>query len=134
MATKSRCITRHTAFIYDRGGRRRIGTIGDISEIRWSRVRDGISEANVRLEGESCGKNAALLENARTKRHELVIFRGDERVWEGPLSRIATHSTWAEFHAKDPLWYLFGQPLTQGWSNATVNGVSHAAAVTTRLQ
>lgn len=131
----ARCIEGHTAFIYDRGGKRKIDEITDISLVRWQRLRDATSEATVRIVGDSCERNAALLNQVRTHRHELVIFRGAERVWEGPLHRVATPTGEAEFVAKDVTNYLFFQPLTQAWENSTLpDGTERATTVTGRIE
>jgi hypothetical protein len=134
MATSANCVQHHSAFIYDRGGSRLVDEVVDLSQVQWSRVRDNVSEAMIRIEGESCGANAAILNQARSHRHEMVIFRGTERVWEGPLHRISSHSTFAEFHAKDVLSYVNAQPLTQVYSNRTVDGVDHSDTVTGRIE
>lgn len=128
------CVQRHTAFIYDRGGKRMIDQVRDISMVSWGRTRDNVSDAMIRIEDDSCRRNARVIREARTHRHELVIFRGENRVWEGPLHRIASEDgSYAELHAKDVLNYAFYQPLTQRWSNAWENGVDHTTEVTTRI-
>jgi hypothetical protein len=131
---KATCVEHHTAFIYERGGARRIDELTSLSQVVWSRVRDNTSEGMIRLEGESCSENASIINQARTHRHELVLFRGRERVWEGPIHRIASHSTYAEIHAKDVSTYLNYQPLTQRYSNATEGGVEHVDTVTGRIE
>lgn len=128
-----KCITRHSAFIYDRGGRSDRRPVVNLSEVKWSRHRDNVSEASIRLDGDHCGENAEVLDRSRTHRHELVIFRGDERVWEGPLHRIATGPGYAEIFAHDVGEYLFNQPLTRAWENSTLNGVSRSTTVTGRI-
>jgi hypothetical protein len=139
-----RCITGHTAFIYDRGGLTRVGQIQDISSIQWERDRDGTSEATVILTGRSCQKQRRLINNLITKRHELVIFRGGERVWEGPLWRVGDEGDRVEIAAHDVSAYLFGTPLTRKWDNrmrATYNTegdpviiYSEPTEVTTRME
>ena len=132
--TKASCVTHHTAYIYDRGGTRMVEPLVDLSQVQWSRVRDNCSEAMIRIEGDACSANAKILADARSHRHELVIFRGDERVWEGPIHRISTQSERAEIHAKDVLNYLNYQPLTQRYSNASEGGVSHTDTVSGRIE
>lgn len=131
---ESQCVSGHTAFIYDRGGRRRIAQIMDLSQVKWTRRRDEPSEAMIRIEGGACSRQADLLASFEPKRHELVIFRGDERVWEGPVWRMAWGSSSVEIHAKDVTAYLFGTPLSQEYSDAypnisTVTGRIHSIIV-----
>jgi hypothetical protein len=130
MVTSANCITKHTAYIFDRGGARRIDQLLEISTIRWERGRDEMTEARLRIEADACSRQADLINSLRTHRHELVIYRGLDRVWEGPLHRIGSHRTHVEIVAKDALAYLFAQPLTQGYNNEYPNETE----VTTRLE
>lgn len=123
------CVTGHTAYIYDRGGTNRIGVLRDLSYIQWGRQRDATSEATVRITGKACGEQMSLLENIQAHRHELVIFRGDRRVWEGPVNRPMTQTGFAEIYARDVTDYLMNTPLTQDWSNQYPN----TTEVTTRI-
>lgn len=111
------CVQGHTAFIFDRGGQKRIAPLLDLSSIRWERGRDEMSEATVRLEADSCARQAELIQQLRTHRHELVIYRGEQRVWEGPLHRIGSYANYVEIVAKDVLAYLFATPLSKEWNN-----------------
>lgn len=138
------CVETHSAFIFDRGGKRPIGQVLDISEVKWSRERDAISEAQVTIIGDSCTEQRALVNQARTRRHELVIFRGQERVWEGPLHRIASHSDRAVFVARDIFTYIQHTSLSQAYDNRAkpifgedgetiVGWVTQPTEVTTRI-
>lgn len=131
---KTGCVQGHTAFIFDRGGKRRIDQLIDLSMVRWERTRDGISEATIRLEGSACSEQAALIESLRSHRHELVIFRGNQRVWEGPIHRIGSYATYVEIVAKDVLAYLFATPLTRVWDNSFGGGGGGPTEMTSRLQ
>lgn len=113
----SPCITRHTAYIMDRGGKRRIAQLVDVSSITWDRRRDQTSEARVIIQGAACSAQAELLASIEPKRHELVIYRGDKRVWEGPIGLIGLHSDWAEINARDITDYLYHRPLSKEWNN-----------------
>lgn len=134
MPQQIQCVTNHTAHIFDRGGRKRIGPLVNLSTVRWSRHRDNTSEAIVRIDGAHCDDNAQIINEARTHRHEMVIYRGQERVWEGPLHRITTGSSHAEFVAHDVSEYLFAQPLTRAWENSTLpDGTTRSTTVTGRI-
>lgn len=115
------CVEVHTAYIYDRGGQTRVSQIVDISSVSWSRDRDGISEATIFVEGSACSAQADILANIEPKRSELVIFRGDDRVWEGPVWRVGWHSDHVEINAHDVFQYVMETPLTQPYSNAYPN-------------
>jgi len=115
------CAEFHSVYIFDRGGMTRMAQIVDVSSVQWSRDRDGISEATVRIEGSYCTAQADTLAAIEPKRHELVIFRGDERVWEGPIWRIGWHSDWVEINAHDIFQYLMGTPLSAPYSSAYPN-------------
>lgn len=115
------CVSGHSAYIYDRGGKNRLAQIKDLSQVKWGRRRDEVSEASIRLSGSACSEQADLLASIEPKRHELVIFRGDDRVWEGPIWRVAWGSDDVEIYAHDIVAYLIGTPLTQMYSNAYPN-------------
>lgn len=95
----------HTAFLYDRGGLRKIGALGNLSLVRWERRRDDVSQATVRVAtpGKDCLKAVGLAESGRA---ELVIFRGDDRVWEGPLTHITTEGDSIELQGRDVMHYV----------------------------
>jgi hypothetical protein len=46
-----------------------------------------------------------------------VIFRGRDRVWEGPVWRVGWHATYVEINAHDVMAYVFGTPLSIAWDN-----------------
>lgn len=126
------CVKGHRAYIFDRGGEVKIDEVLDISFIEWGRIRDGISEARVVITGEACDTNVLLIEKIRTHRHELVIFRGEDRVWEGPLHRITSRPGEVEIVAKDVLTYLHATPMTRAWDNR-YNSEAGVTEVTTRI-
>jgi hypothetical protein len=126
------CVEKHTAFIFDRGGTRRVGPLLDISSIRWERARDNVSEASVWIEGDACDEQAPFLGSIRVHRHELVIFRGNERVFEGPIHRIGSFPSRMEIVAKDVSEYLFHTPLSRIWDNSSTG--TGTVPVTTRME
>jgi hypothetical protein len=111
------CVEQHSVYIFDRGGMLRIAQLLDVSSITWRRDRDGVSEADVRIEGSACSAQAKILAAIEPMRSEMVIFRGNERVWEGPVWRVGWHSTWVEVNAHDVAQYLFGTPLSKAYDN-----------------
>jgi hypothetical protein len=124
------CAEKHTVFITDRGGAQHVAQLVDLASVEWSRVRDDISEAYITIRGGACSAQASTLAGIEPKRHEMVIYRGEERVWEGPIMRVGWHSDWVEIAAHDVIEYVFGTPLTKQWNNAYPN----IAPVTTRMQ
>jgi hypothetical protein len=95
----------HSAELYDRGGKRKIGSLGPLTRVKWERRRDDISMATVWVSTVSpeCAQVLGLLETNRT---ELVIFRGNKRVWEGPVERITYQGSSVEVEAKDVMFYV----------------------------
>ena len=132
MAEERFCTT-HSAMIYDRGGTRRLAEITRLSQVTWGRDRDSISEASVRIEGTSCSSQRELFKKISSKRHELVIFRGEDRVWEGPIYRISDEGFRITVVAKDVCAYLSGTALTREWDN-TYGSTAGPTEVTTRMQ
>lgn len=127
-----KCQAGHRAYIMDRGGTRRIGELVDITQVNWDRRRDETSEGGVFIQGGACSRQARTLEMIEPQRHELVLFRGSERVWEGPIGRVGWHSNWVEVAAKDVTAYPFARPLSKVWDN-TFEGAG-ATEVVTRLE
>lgn len=99
-----RCET-HTAYLYDRGGRRQIGNLSPLALVRWERKRDDVSSATVVIQApdKAC---ASMLELCEAGRMELVIFRGNIRVWEGPIMRVAYQGDSVLIEAHDVMRYV----------------------------
>jgi hypothetical protein len=108
-------------FVYDRGGKTRLAEITKLTLVRWNRVRDDISEATIQVNGLACQEQAPSLENIQPGRHEIVIFRGQDRVWEGPVTRTEFTSDSVEIHAQDVLYYTNRTVMHAGYSNANPN-------------
>lgn len=121
MADEQQCVRGHSAFIYDRGGTREMFKLADLAEVRWNRVRDDISESNVKIAARNCYSQADNLNLVEAGRHELVIFRGRERKWEGPITRTTIAADGIEFHAKDVVHYLSRTNLTAEFNNKHPN-------------
>jgi hypothetical protein len=98
------CVTGHTAYIYDRGGEHQIGLLGPVTRIRWERRRDDVSSATVYLATPS-DECVAMMGQVHAGRHEMVIFRGMHRVWEGPVVRIGFKGSAIEIEAHDVAHY-----------------------------
>lgn len=124
------CVELHHAYITDRGGTRRIAELVDLTSVQWARNRDTMSQANIVVQGGACVAQADILKNIEPKRNELVLYRGDDRVWEGPINLVAWHSDRVEINAHDVLEYVYGRPLSITWDNNYPNSTE----VTTRLE
>lgn len=110
----------HTAFMYDRGGRRQVGALTPLSRVKWERRRDDISIATVYIAvaDAKCKKVLRLCEAGRM---ELVIFRGKERVWEGPISRVSYQGNSVEIEARDVMLYVNRTILRNEYDNRYPN-------------
>lgn len=138
------CVSRHSAYIADRGGARRLGQLVDLTSIQWDRRRDETSEAQIIVQGGACAAQAPLLNQIEPRRSEIVIFRDSERVWEGPVNRVGWHANYVEIAAKDVSDYVFGRPLSRAWDNRyrverdddgnVIAVLSEPTEVTTRLE
>jgi len=113
----------HTAWIMERGGKQRIHQIVDIERISWDRIRDDISMATVNVvvgpDTSQQGPLADLL--GSTGRSELAIWRGDERVWEGPITLTAFRRDSVEITARDVLHYAARTIMVAPYNNAFPN-------------
>lgn len=92
----------HTAYLFDRGGLTRIGELGPLISLQWGRLRDDISTGQVVMKNPDCTQIASQVEAGR---HELVIFRGGERVWEGPITLVTYQRDTTTIDAKDVMHY-----------------------------
>jgi hypothetical protein len=119
----------HSARIYDRGGERLIGSLGNLSRVKWERLRDDISQATVYIAARSVDCDTTLGLSA-AGRHELVIFRGNERVWEGPITHIAYTRNSVELTARDVGHYPYRAFMTQEYDNTYPN----IGTVTSRMK
>ena len=117
MALDSSCVVRHSAVIYDRGGRVVVARLHDLSEVKWSRLRSAISSASVSLTSSSCSAQAEDLAKIEPRRHELVLFRGGARVWEGPILNVSWGADGVTINAQDVFSYLSGTAISRLWDS-----------------
>lgn len=110
----------HTAYVYDRGGAVRLFQIDPLTSVEWERLRDDISHAVVKIANPGPDCQRQML-SVHPNRMELVIFRGLERVWEGPISRIAYHRDRIEIEAKDVMHYAYRTIMHAEYRNAYPN-------------
>jgi hypothetical protein len=125
----------HRAAIFDRGGTRVLGYLENIVSVDWERVRDDFSTAQVTI-AEPTKDCVKLLQQIAVNRHELVIWRGQERVWEGPVSLISRHADVFRIEARDIIYYLYRTVMHEEHDNAAYwdNGVfvNHVTPVVDR--
>lgn len=126
--------TNHSVMIYDRGGFTRLFQLEDVIKVQWQRVRDDVSLADVTISspGPACLR---LLEQIEPGRHEMVIFRGSQRVWEGPVTLLAEQqglTPTVSIQARDVMHYAYRLIMRRAYSNAypnVVTTVSRAANI-----
>jgi len=110
----------HKAFIYDRGGERKLLELEPLTRVRWERLRDDISSATayVAAASQECAEKLVLAEAGRV---ELVIFRDNERVWEGPVTHVAFQGDSVEITAKDLMYYAYRTIIRHEYDNRHPN-------------
>lgn len=126
-----RCVQGHSALIYDRGGRNRLAQLVDLTSVKWGRTRDGFDAAEVVIAGQACAGQASTLTDIAPRRHELVIWRGGERVFEGPIIRVNTFRDRAVVLARDVGEYLRGTTLSIDYPWDAGEPVSDTSALMT---
>lgn len=82
-------VGRNTAAIYDRRGEHLLLPIAHATEVQWGRTRNATSTASVTVTTAMDPGCVTALGSVHTWGHELVIFRDEQRVWEGPINRIS---------------------------------------------
>lgn len=113
----------HHVEIMERGGKRRVAELQDIDRVIWSRTRDDISTASVSLSAQSATSQAALLRELAGSigRYEMCIWRGDARVWEGPITLGTFHREGLVLQARDVMHYASRTIMHAGYDNSYPN-------------
>lgn len=102
MACVLGCVDQYKVYIADRGGAPHLSQAPlPVRVGRWSRILDDISDARVTLDIGMAPECCGLLKDVRTWRHELVIYRDEERVWEGPITQITAGRETVILDARD---------------------------------
>lgn len=115
---------KHRAFVYRRGGKKRVAEITEISHLDWARLRDDMSTSKIVVSGWTvdCGN---LLKILQTWAYEIVIFRDNgysvDRVWEGPITLLTYEQDKVTIDAKDVMAYPYRRIIKQVL-NDTANG------------
>ena len=107
----------HRAAVFDRGGTRVLGVFENITSVTWERVRNDFSTAQVTIAEPTKGC-VDLLQQIAVNRHELVIWRGQDRVWEGPITLISRHADTFQIEARDVIHYLYRTVMHNAHDNA----------------
>ena len=105
------CAT-HRAYVYQRGGTVLMGELMGMISCEWGRNRDDISTAQVHLIGDEC---CALVVDVGTVIHELHIYRNDELVWIGVITRLEFEWDGVDIYAEDLLWVPKRRVLEKGY-------------------
>lgn len=111
-------------FLYDRGGMKLLTPLDqNVTSVKWGRLRDDSSEAVVKIatRGIDCDPTIGL---ARAGRTELVIMRGDERVWEGPVTHIQYTRDEVQITAHDVAYYLRWMIMTKAYNDSYPNNTT----------
>lgn len=122
MQISDECVTRHSVMIHDRGGIRKVDALTNIADVQYTRERDVMGTAKVIISARNCADQMEIINNIAARRHEMVIFRGKERVWEGPILEPNWYSNRVEIFANDVTDYLRGTPMTKDWPNSDEGG------------
>lgn len=116
------CISLHRVMIHDRGGVRKIDALLDVGSVEYARERDQVTGATIVVAGRSCIGQSSFLLQIAAMRHEVVIYRGAERVWEGPILEVRWLRDRVEIVAHDVGEYVDWTPLTKDWPNEDGGG------------
>jgi hypothetical protein len=110
----------HTAWLMERGGARRIAEIVNITQLTWGRVRDDISQADVQIALEGGDEQFTVLSTlvGATGRYELAVWRGSQRVWEGPITLTTFNAHSIEIQARDVMHYAERTWMVNAYDNS----------------
>lgn len=115
------CVSEHTIQIFDKGGVNPQWQLDKVARVEWGRIRDDISAARIVLNAKQCAAQADILEQIRSERHEMVVFRGEKRVWEGPITRRHGTANEFEINALDVMHYGARTTMHAGYDNSYPN-------------
>lgn len=122
-----KCIERHKIIITDRGGGRKIAQLRDVGSCEYNRSLSASSKGTIEIMGEACRTQAATLAKIQPRRHEMVIYRDNLRVWEGPITEVGLLDDRIVIEASDVVEYLAGTPLSKYWPSPDDGGQLLAA-------
>jgi len=108
----------HRALVYARGGVDFLGELTPLTAVRWQRIRDEVSTAEVIVPTHEC---CELLGDLRTIAMELHILRNDVPVWQGPIVRLEYEWDTVRVFAEDILWVAKRTVLTVGYNQSYPN-------------
>jgi len=113
----------HHVEIFDRGGTQRVAELTDLDRVVWSRVRDDVSTARVSLGTDATRLQSELLSQLAGSigRYEMKVYRGDDPVWEGPLTLGTFHRQGLELEARDVMHYAARTIMHAGYDNSYPN-------------
>lgn len=94
------------AAIYTRGGEYELLKVENPNELFWQRSLNAASAAYAVVSKERAAECVAKLGQAHAWAHELVMFRDEERVWEGPIRRMSFTRNTVRVDALDVLGWL----------------------------
>lgn len=101
------CADEYTCNIVDRGGNPSLTAEGlPVSQVEWGRQLDATSTATLTIPTGEAPECCGILADVRAGRHEVVIWRDDEKVWEGPIVDIRTGRDQVVINAQDVTAYL----------------------------
>lgn len=111
---------RHTAWIYDRGGKEMVHQIHNPVEIKYTRMRDEQSTATVKVMPTERDRQLKNLQDIEPGRHELHLFRGNRLAWCGPvnLPTMSNRFDMFELDAVDITRYLDRMAIEGAYDNS----------------
>lgn len=120
---------RNRALVYTAGGLTLVGELEGAFSIRWQRIRDDISTAQVSVSLTEC---CDVLEQVHCVTNELHIYRDDALVWCGPITRLEFEWDRCDIFAEDMLWVAKRRALNYGYNlqdppngDGPVNAIAH---------
>ncbi len=101
------------AYVYEKGGEVLVGELVSAFTVRWQRIRDAISNAQVSVSMNDC---CDILELIEPVAFELHIYRNDELVWCGVITRMEFEYDRVDIVAEDMLWVAKRRAVSEGYN------------------
>lgn len=94
------------AYVYSRNGRQRLAELGG-SGLDWGRTLSEVSRCNINVPADRCTSD---LNKIDPWAHSIVVYRDQERVWEGPVRKVQHLTSSLSITASDVLGWCDRRP------------------------
>lgn len=115
------CPDTYTAALFDNRGEAPLGAALEVSEVKWGRLLDDTSTAEVTIPIKDTACCEAL-GDARTWCNDLGLYRDGDLVWQGPINGLDHGTDDTKISAVDVTGWLSGTEVFAAFDTTTATG------------